>query len=125
MGSRIESTAEHMNVRVQAHLNAIAQIANRVVKSSGSNEILMRAAKQFAAHDMHISNTQATIGSMENVTKMIDSEGDAIKEYAQPITLLQKSAKHAASLDPGYISFASLPGAEPPSRPESPHNVAE
>mmetsp|Transcript_4516 Transcript_4516/g.11538 ORF Transcript_4516/g.11538 Transcript_4516/m.11538 type:complete len:120 (+) Transcript_4516:23-382(+) len=91
------ATTRHVNLRAQAHLTDIDALVTRVLKISGSQDALTRAAKGFASKESQITSTALALKSIGNSVARLDAQATRLTEETKKVSELTQSVRGAAS----------------------------
>ena len=71
--------------RVQVNVNNVAAVARQIQRGSRSNEILMVAAKNFAAQDSAIENSETNIKKLKFLSSHLTNQYDTLNHICGTI----------------------------------------
>ncbi|XP_060534456.1 uncharacterized protein LOC132706868 [Cylas formicarius] len=71
--------------RVQVNVNNIGSLARQIVRGSKSNDIIMHSARNFAAQENLIENSEKNLKRLELLCTHLGYQQDAILKRAQQL----------------------------------------
>ncbi|XP_022649547.1 BLOC-1-related complex subunit 7-like isoform X2 [Varroa jacobsoni] len=85
-----EDSKFHLTERVQSNVNGLGLLARQVLKGARSQQTLGQAAKNFAAQDSTIYNSEINLSKMQTLVASMQIQTTALQKHVHMIPALKK-----------------------------------
>ncbi|XP_065175956.1 uncharacterized protein LOC135805785 isoform X2 [Sycon ciliatum] len=86
-------TKERLTNAVEQEINEVGKLVKHLCKSSGTSEVLMRCAREFAGNDMGLQDTHENLKQMLTMVSQMHEQADTVSRSAQGVLNITRSTQ--------------------------------